>query len=225
MAATGRVTGPALLGVGPFGEHVVGVLTARLPRARIVREDGLADAFATANAVVIALWRPADAFCARADAMAHENGTPWLPIVLRHPHVLVGPLVRPGVGPCFDCYRRRLAQHDPDWANTARVHAAYDADPALGPRGFLPPHARAAAGIAASMLRRAGEPAGREPYGWAPGEVVALSTGDLSVTGHAVLPCHGCERCAAAFGRGVDRTAVLETALRTVSEAAHVRSR
>jgi bacteriocin biosynthesis cyclodehydratase domain-containing protein len=175
-----------LLGVGPFGVRVAEILSGAFPGSRTVDEDGLDDEFANSDAVVVALWRPAPALCERADLLAHRSGIPWLPIVMRHPLVLVGPLVCPGRGPCFQCYEHRLVQHDKDWRNTRDIHAAYDRDPNCGPRGFLPQHARMAAGIAACVLGDRHAVAG---------EVVSFSLAEQRIRKDAVLSCHGCARC------------------------------
>jgi bacteriocin biosynthesis cyclodehydratase domain-containing protein len=178
-----------LLGLGPFGARVVEILSGTFPDSRMVGEEGLEDGFASSDAVVVALWRPAPALCERADLAAHKSGTPWLPIIMRHPLVLVGPLVRPGRTPCFRCYQQRLVQHDKDWRNTRDIHAAYDRDPDCGPRGFLPQHGRMAAGIAARLL------GGRHAV--TTGEVISFSLVEQRIRKDAVLSCHGCARCGA----------------------------
>lgn len=187
MAPAIRLARPRLLGVGPFGLRVVEVLSSLLSHSRMLDEDGLVEGFTNADAVVIALWRPAPALCERADVLAHESGTPWLPITMRYPFVLVGPWVRPGQGPCFRCFQHRLVQHDKDWKNTRDIHAAYDRDPDCGPRGFLPQHARTAAGIAACTI------GGRHIA--TAGVVVSFSLTEQWIRKDAVLSCHGCDRC------------------------------
>lgn len=199
MATTLRVIRPTIVGVGPFGQHVATVLTGRFGEGTRVAgrpgvdttDDDLSAAFGRpADAVVLALWRPAPALCETADRLAHETGTPWLPVVVEHPHLTVGPWVTPGAGPCFRCFHRRRVQHDVEWAVTRAVHEAYDRDPARGPRGFLPQHARLAAGVAASYLDRAfggdASPAGR---------FTTISLRSATPVSHPVLACHGCDRC------------------------------
>ncbi|GAA3869730.1 TOMM precursor leader peptide-binding protein [Streptomyces sedi] len=179
---------PVLLGLGAFGLRVTRLLADSLPTARVVDADTMERALRERpGPLVVASWRPAPGLCERADGLAYALGVPWLPVIDEHPAVLVGPHVTPPGGPCFGCYRDRCAQHDQHHRDTEAVHRAYDRDPGLGPTGYLPAHARVAAGIALGMLRRPGA------Y---PGRVVRIAKQDMSLHGHPVIPRHGCPRCA-----------------------------
>ncbi|MDX3109467.1 TOMM precursor leader peptide-binding protein [Nonomuraea angiospora] len=200
MAATVRVIA---VGQGPFGARVADRLRDRPPGARFTA-DGLDARFtagdldavfaAGAQAVVVALWRPAPGLCERADELAHATGTAWLPVVMEDASIVVGPLVRPGSGPCFRCFADRRVQHDPRWHRTRARYAAYDSDPALGPAGFRPRHADVAATAARLLLRPAGDGPGRAARD-AAGAVITLSVPGLSVSRDRVVACHGCDRC------------------------------
>jgi bacteriocin biosynthesis cyclodehydratase domain-containing protein len=170
VAAAVRV---GVLGVGPFGRRVAALLA---PHA--VPVDGFTDDI---DVLVAVLWRPAPALCAELGAAAGDRA--WLPVVVEHPHLVVGPYVAPG-GPCLDCYQRRRQQHESPDAVTADLHAAYDADPALGPAGFLPHQARYAAALVLAALREA-------RAGWL--TVQHLVSG--SVATHHVIGVHDCARC------------------------------
>ncbi|WUI00700.1 TOMM precursor leader peptide-binding protein [Spirillospora sp. NBC_00431] len=177
---------PALVGVGAFGEHVTRILARRLPGAAVFTE--LVEAFTSGpGPVLLASWRPAPALCDHADLLAHSLDVAWLPVVHEDPVIQIGPWVEPGAGPCYRCYHDRRCQHDHDGRDTEALHAAYDRDESLGPGGFLPQHARTAAGLAAAVLDR------RE------GAVGRVTTVDLArlrlLTSH-VVSVHGCDRCA-----------------------------
>jgi bacteriocin biosynthesis cyclodehydratase domain-containing protein len=179
VATAVRVTG-----TGPFGAAVGRLLGEHLP-ATVVGVDGMSECFLEPSVyAVLALWRPSMALCERADALAAERGVAWLPAVLEHPHLRVGPLIRPGAGPCFRCYRVRREQHDEHRRMTAALQDAYDGRPELGPAGFLPHHARWASTLVMSFVDTG-----------TTGSVssVHLSTGAL-VT-NTVVACHGCARC------------------------------
>ncbi|MBE1583071.1 TOMM precursor leader peptide-binding protein [Nonomuraea angiospora] len=204
MAATVRVIA---VGQGPFGARVADRLRDRPPGARFTA-DGLDARFtagdldavfaAGAQVVVVALWRPAPGLCERADELAHATGTAWLPVVMEDASIVVGPLVRPGSGPCFRCFADRRVQHDPRWHRTRARYAAYDSDPALGPAGFRPRHADVAATAARLLLRPAGDGPGRaarDAARDAAGAVITLSVPGLSVSRDRVVACHGCDRC------------------------------
>ncbi|MEU6782070.1 TOMM precursor leader peptide-binding protein [Nonomuraea angiospora] len=200
MAATVRVIA---VGQGPFGARVADRLRDRPPGARFTVDD-LGPRFAAddldavfaagAQVVVVALWRPAPGLCERADELAHAAGTAWLPVVMEDASIVVGPLVRPGSGPCFRCFADRRVQHDSRWHRTRARYAAYDSDPALGPAGFRPRHADVAATAARLLLRPAGDGPGRTARD-AAGAVITLSVPGLSLSRDRVVACHGCDRC------------------------------
>jgi bacteriocin biosynthesis cyclodehydratase domain-containing protein len=167
----------AVAGVGPFGQAVADQLGGVTVAPRELPQTD-------ADVLVMALWRPSPALCDRVDAAAFAAGRPWLPIIVEHPHVLVGPWVAPPAGPCFACYTARRTQHDPSSRATAGLHTAYDADPALGPAGYLPHHVRVAAALALLALDRR-----------AAGQLSAynVQTGQLSA--QRLVGVHACPRC------------------------------
>jgi bacteriocin biosynthesis cyclodehydratase domain-containing protein len=150
------------------------------------------------GAVVAALWRPDPPLCEQADKLAFQHGRTWLPIVMDHPVIRIGPLVRPPAGPCFTCSYRRRVQHDAQHAVTAVVHAAYQADPTCGPGGYLPHHARLAAAIA-RMFLGAGSSGVTDANSLAPGSVITIRLTRNSMQASRVVPCSDCAHCAAAM--------------------------
>ena len=171
---SGDDTSLSVIGLGPFGERVAQHLLGTRPDAKRVAAADLGNAFtATGEAVVLALWRPEPELCEQADELSWRRGVPWLPVVMDHRAVSVGPLVSQP-GPCFRCYRRRREQHDVQPAATAALLAAYARDAGAGPAGYLPHHARMAAGLATQMLRGDLVPAAA----WPPGRPGIRSGGD-----------------------------------------------
>lgn len=186
MASTVSVSRLALIGLGAFGRSTVESLHTLFPGSVPHRPDAVEDAFhAGADAVVLASWRPAPAVHERADELAHRTGTPWLPVTIEQPVLRVGPLVVPGDGPCFRCYRDRRIQHDANRSVTRAVEDAYDRDGSCGPAGFLPQHRRIAAGAAAMLL------GGHR----SPGRLLTFSLLSLVMRTDHVVACHGCGRC------------------------------
>jgi bacteriocin biosynthesis cyclodehydratase domain-containing protein len=198
------------IGLGPFGERVAELLARQYPAAVTSDAAGLEGAFATApGAVVVALWRPSPVLCEQADRLAFQNQVPWLAVTMEHPVIRIGPLVVPGAGPCFDCYRRRRIQHDTQGAATSALYAAYERDPSIGPAGYLPHHARLAAATAAQLLARTGLlPPGpdarsaehRPPADPPVGQVVTLRLLRRGVSMSRVIGCHDCDRCGTPTG-------------------------
>ncbi|MFW6692190.1 TOMM precursor leader peptide-binding protein [Streptomyces sp. MAR4 CNX-425] len=190
MAAALRLNTIAMAATGEFGRQVIDFLETCHPGERAVRHADFTSAFdAQPDMVTFALWRADAGLAGRAEHAAHENGIPWLPVVLDHLTIRIGPLVVPGSGPCFTCFDARLVQHDRHWESTAALRAGYEGDRALGPRGFLPQHARTAAGWAAGMLAQSA--AGSLP----PGHVVTLALPSLDVSRDQVVAVGSCRRC------------------------------
>jgi bacteriocin biosynthesis cyclodehydratase domain-containing protein len=191
----------AVAAVGPFGERTAEHLTKAVPGARLVAASDIVNAFAVArDAVVIALWRPEPGLCELADEVAHRYATPWLPVTMDHPVIRVGPLVLPGCGPCFRCYQRRRQQHDTQPAASAALIAAYAANAAEGPAGYLPHHARIAAGMVSEMLRGIAGGGERRVHGHVPGSVTTIRLFGRGITTNLVVQCHDCLRCGGSPG-------------------------
>jgi len=213
----GRAT---VIAVGEFGERVAGFMAdmaasaapsqgrAEASAAMVVRlgsaadpgaiRNGLKAAFAGASGpVVTGLWRPWPALCGRSDELAFEYRCPWLPIIMDHPHLRVGPLVVPGHGACFSCFAARQAQHDDQRTASAAVLQAYDLDGRLGPQGYLCHHARLAAALAHVVLGRLGETSGSVA-----GQVVSANVLGSGFRTHRVAARPGCSRCGRARHRG-----------------------
>jgi bacteriocin biosynthesis cyclodehydratase domain-containing protein len=182
----------AIASTGPFGARVGEILTAGLDGGRQLSVSEIATAFtAVPSAVVLALWRPDHGVCETADELSFQTGVRWLPVIMEHPVIRVGPMVCPPAGPCFGCYTRRRAQHDGQpWATTA-LRAAYDSDVSCGPGGYLPHQARMAAAVAYALLSRPAV----DTEGTGAGEVttIRLLAGGLGTS--RVVACHGCTRC------------------------------
>lgn len=177
----------SVCGTGEFGTRIASIMASRLPDLTVT--DSVATAFESAtDTVVVISWRPWVREFEEADDLAYRSGTRWLPVALEHPVLRVGPWACPPAGPCHGCYRARRAQHDRQWPGTRLLRAAYHRDPELGHRGFLPAHARVAAGFTELLLRQ----------GPRPGTVFTIGLTSARVAAHPVVPVHGCPRCGGA---------------------------
>jgi bacteriocin biosynthesis cyclodehydratase domain-containing protein len=187
-----------LLGLGEFGKHVVALL-GRSSSWRVMVTRAIADAYALdSRAVIAAMWRPSPALCEEADALAFQHQRPWLPVVMDHPHVRVGPVVVPGGGACFACFTARYEQHDPQYDATAALYAAYDRDPSFGPRGYLDHHARLAAALAEMAL---GDISTRCMLG-AAAQVLTFNLYRGDIRRHPVIARSDCTRCSITSAAG-----------------------
>lgn len=184
MAAALRVS---VMAHGPFGGAVADALLPLRPHGSVRRvPTDPAVAFVDADVVVAAMWRPEPALADRVDAIAFAEGKPWLPVVLEHPFLRVGPFVSPSDGPCHGCYAARRRQHAAVPSLEDALHAHYADDPDAGPRGFLPPLAMLAAGAVADVLDDPAASVGRVRRL----DVVSMDGG----SGH-VVGVDGCTRC------------------------------
>lgn len=151
------------------------------------------------DGIVFLMWRPSDADCEPVEDFAFDVGIPWLPLVLDHPYISVGPWLVPPDGPCLRCLRTRLLQHTATRSRRARIREAYDSNPEWGARGHLPAHVQLASGL----IKKAVEGGAKSPSGAAHESDNSYLTDDLVrydlVTGifsrHRVVACHGCPRC------------------------------
>jgi bacteriocin biosynthesis cyclodehydratase domain-containing protein len=198
----------SVVGMGPFGRRVASFLSSARNGSLITEFADVESAFISdCHAVIIALWRYYSSLCDRADELSYAHATPWIPVIMEHPVVHIGPLVIPPVGPCFRCYRRRRAQHDAQPQATAMLAAAYAKDPELGPAGYLPHHARVAATVAARMgdtarLADTGQPGLH-------GNVVTFGLVSNAIRIDPVVACHDCRRCGIFTGPVSDLRKVL----------------
>ena len=79
---------PHLLAVGPFGEAVAERLAALL---NITTGPPDATALPPADAYLLAAWRPVPELAELLDEVAFARGIPWVPVVLDHPRLRLGP--------------------------------------------------------------------------------------------------------------------------------------
>lgn len=177
-----------VLSVGNFGRAVADRLASGPSPAIVTRVDGSGAAdsasWPVAEVRVLCAWRPVPALARLLDELAFAWGVPWLPVIVEHPDLVVGPFVIPGEGACHGCLRRRFAQHSLSADIVSALHDRYEADPALGPGGFMPFHVRLAAAMILEMLDR------REA-----GRVVQVGLVTQRLRAGTVVGVHGCRRC------------------------------
>jgi bacteriocin biosynthesis cyclodehydratase domain-containing protein len=183
---------PQLFTVGPFGAAAARSLRELTGPRPVTPLAGPADlpAKPDGDGYVLFAWRPAPAIEDALDALAHRHRVPWLPVVIEHPHLRVGPAVAPGRGPCAGCFTRRRAQHSRSAEADAALATRYDTDVTAGPAGYPPTLPDLAAALAAHTIDRiAADPAG---------VAGAVRRIDL-LSGHPdtgqVTGVHGCARC------------------------------
>jgi bacteriocin biosynthesis cyclodehydratase domain-containing protein len=198
--------------IGTMGREIGRALTQLGPTVNVSMDDGAP--LPPASAYVLAAGRQAaDTECAL-DRLAHRQGLIFLPAVVEHPELRIGPLCMPrSYAACASCYHRRRRQH----AQSAEVMDALDAHylacPSDGPQGYLP----VAATFAAVAIRRL---------------IDSALSADASMTGMAfrahlltpqlrkdrVIGVHGCENCGSRRDERTRSVARLLAAIRPLPE-------
>lgn len=208
----------AVVSTGAFGRQVAEFLNGYANEQKVVHSETLDEAFDRDNTLVVAsIWRPSPPVCARADELSFERGTPWLPVVMEHWRIVVGPLIRPPGGPCYGCFTRRKAQHDNRYPETLAADRAFSQDEDAGPRGYMPYQARITASMVIWLARlaQACSPALAGDAGMSASKVIGydLVSSDISVS--SVMRCHGCGRCTDLTQPAAQPTAAIRELLRT----------
>ncbi|MFI1994121.1 TOMM precursor leader peptide-binding protein [Actinoplanes sp. NPDC020271] len=182
--------------VGPFGFAVAERLRDLVHDVSVVdAPDGVLSGKSGLN--LLAAWRRTPQREREFDEESFRTGQPWLPVILDHPQLEVGPAIVPGHGACHGCYRRRIAQHDNARVIRAATGEYYDAHPEAGPDGFLPSTALLAAALAAEAVERLRTDPGAEA-----GRVRQIEVPTQQIRAGRTVGAHGCPRC----GLGRDET-------------------
>ncbi|MDG4797052.1 TOMM precursor leader peptide-binding protein [Micromonospora sp. WMMD1082] len=139
-----------IVAVGDFGRAVAGRLVSRIAGTHVT-ESAPAAATTPLLPIVLASWREARTVARAIDA---NDAVPWwLPVILAHPQIRVGPVFGPHVSGCYDCLLGRVLAADPQPHLTRALWDLYDRDATAGPLGYLEHHASVAAALATMLIR------------------------------------------------------------------------
>lgn len=180
----------ALFTEGTFGTAVAGRLAATVSGVQVLplvaRGESFQACISGASFVGVALWRQYADEIDRLDEACAREGISWSGVVLEGTKLRCGPIVKPGDGPCYACYRKRWLTHAAFPDREQALDAAYATNPALGIRGYTPSSVRIAA--AALLLDW-------EQFDQAPGRVRWIDLLQCTVEESRVIRVHGCPRC------------------------------
>lgn len=174
---------------GRFGAAVARALGSLRPvrsAPLVASRPRLESLVGDADFVAVALWRRYDEECEELDAIAARRRLRWSLAVPIESALSFGPLVVPGHGACWRCYRRRALTHHRAAERELALAEAYRRSPELGPRGFTPPMVWMAAGALAADAEAPPAAAGRLRR-------INLLTGMFIDT--VVVGVHRCDRC------------------------------
>lgn len=118
LAPVGSATGQVVvLGEGPLPDEIRRALDPIVARVITEPEAMLAPEFDPAIHTPDLVILPAvDAVIPLAGRAWHGRGVPQLPVVVSGGRLSVGPLIRPGSGPCLTCLDLHRGARDPGWA-------------------------------------------------------------------------------------------------------------
>ncbi len=174
---------------GRFGE-AVGAILRRTMGAHEVRLGsaitGFSEKFSPGDFLAVASWRRNDKELDELDAACFAAGVSWCGVYPTEDRLLCGPLVLPGHGPCFRCFRRRYLCHHSSPEREACLQRAYDRDPGLGAAGFMAPMAWAAASMLVAASAMGAQDGGR---------LREISLFDAGFLDSRVVAVHNCSRC------------------------------
>ncbi len=178
-----------ILTEGPFGQAVADNLTQRI-NSNVYRltdvMNNLEMLVKDVDFVAVALWRLYDRECDRLDQICNDVKVPWSCVYLMDGTLWSGPLVIPGFGPCYRCFRRRYLTHANGADREIGLMRAYMKNPDWGPSGFLSPMVWMAASILMTDAQVKTEQAGK---------IRRIDFFDGSVVDTKVIAVHNCVRC------------------------------
>lgn len=143
----------------------------------------------TASIHVLAAGFPVSNVCLLVDSMANKWRVPWLPVIVDHPHLRIGPTVSP-VGPCYSCFRRRRLQHLADVDLELSRESYYESGESQGPEGFLDPWMS----FAAVVVWELAHGLIHDPENVS-GKVYEINMVTLRSQSGNAIGFHGCPRC------------------------------
>jgi bacteriocin biosynthesis cyclodehydratase domain-containing protein len=136
--------------------------------------------------------RPIYAYCRKIDDLSFASGAGFLPAVLETSKIYVGPFIRPGSTPCWECWEERFNSQHPFAAERRQLLTHYDAAKYLPTVGFMPYTVTATAAMLALILT-----------GDCPSEARVCSVSVIDIFDHNVttdyyVGRHLCSKCSVA---------------------------
>ncbi|MGW4959877.1 TOMM precursor leader peptide-binding protein [Nonomuraea sp. NPDC004186] len=138
-----------IVAVGAFGVAVARSLTG--PATHVVRvpvsDDGISIP-PEVTTLLLAASVPAPHLELQLSEAAHSQSVDFIPIVLEHPRLRVGPVSHAGSRGCSSCYRHRIRQHAVDPLAQDALEEHFRRAPEAAERGFPAHWPALAAGLA-----------------------------------------------------------------------------
>jgi bacteriocin biosynthesis cyclodehydratase domain-containing protein len=182
---------------GRFGHAVAERVAASVQDVAVLHLlpslQALDDLVPRASFVGLALWRRYPSAIDAIDLACARHRIPWSSVTLEGRFLTMGPLVVPGKGACYACYRKRWSTHLAHPEREQALDDAYQADLEVGCEGFPPSGVTiAAAGLALDQAEES----------TSPGRVRRLDLLHCVLEETQVVRVHGCDRCSRPLSPG-----------------------
>jgi bacteriocin biosynthesis cyclodehydratase domain-containing protein len=99
----------------------------------------------SARISIVVASRPSPDLCSLLDTLSHKWQRPFVSVEINSSTLSVGPIVIPGEGSCWGCWRLRHLQHSAAPKAEWDLWDYYASHPSIGPNGYLEPFALMAA--------------------------------------------------------------------------------
>jgi hypothetical protein len=128
-----------LFEIGEFAAMVGNVLSEPFDMVRTVVENPFYHRLRidkNADGYLVISEHPSVDLCRFIENATWNTQKPFLPVIIDHPYMTVGPLVNKSAGICYHCYNERLMQHHPSPGLASAVNRYYETHIGEGPKGF-----------------------------------------------------------------------------------------
>jgi bacteriocin biosynthesis cyclodehydratase domain-containing protein len=149
--------------------------------------------------IVAASWRPAPKLYSVLDEFSHKTRRSFIPLYLDSSLLRIGPIVCPGQEGCWHCGMARSLQHAVLAAERKLIWDHYNANPNVGPLGYLEPFAVIGAAQLSTIIDEIDSGRSKGGVIWQ----IDLLTSQVTVG--RVVGIHGCPHC------GVRRAAAMRS--------------
>ncbi|OAJ76157.1 hypothetical protein AYJ08_19960 [Brevibacillus sp. SKDU10] len=184
-----------VIAVGTFGTEVANQIVSRAPETVVTHMPATytqlpTHLFPVARIHVLASWRAVSQLSNQMDEYSYRWKIPWLPVVMDHPYLRIGPFVDTSEGACYHCFEKRYLQHSPTPEYIDALNSYYDAHPEAGPKGFL----RVFASLSAAQVIHL-EKCYRQESTSISGSLWQINILTSEPLQTQVIGVHGCPRC------------------------------
>lgn len=182
-----------LVFVGAFGGAVArNIARLRSPFVQVAAEKAISltpETWPESRANVLVAGRPAMNIAEFLESVSYHRNQPFVPVVMDGTALLLGPVVVPGAGSCWTCWRRRIRQHSDAKGERVTLWQYYSGHMEQGPSGYLEPFAAMIATRISDIIDSLDD----QPSPG--GQIWHMDMMSLKFSTSVVVGVHDCPRC------------------------------